>query len=101
MRRSAGEAPLTCGEAIRDEAADLRQFFLWRTERTLGSPTRFCVGGTGPLTKREAEVAALIAEGLSNRALAEKLVISHRTVDGHVERILAKVEFTSRIRVAT
>lgn len=45
--------------------------------------------------------AALIAERLSNRALAEKLVISHRTVDGHGERILAKVEFTSRIRLAT
>lgn len=45
--------------------------------------------------------AALIAEGLSSRALAEKLVISHRTVDGHGERILAKVEFTSRIRVVT
>lgn len=53
-----------------------------------------------PLTKREAEVATLIAQGLSNRAIAERLVISHRTVDGHVERILAKLEFTSRTQVA-
>jgi predicted ATPase/DNA-binding CsgD family transcriptional regulator len=53
-----------------------------------------------PLTRREAEVAGLIAEGLSNRAIAERLVISHRTVDGHVERILAKLEFTSRTQVA-
>lgn len=56
---------------------------------------------TSPLTRRELEVAELIAEGLSNRAIAERLVISHRTVDGHVERILAKLEFTSRAQVAT
>lgn len=56
---------------------------------------------TGPLTPREFEVAQLIAEGLSNRAIAERLVISARTVDGHVERILAKLEYSSRIQVAT
>lgn len=53
-----------------------------------------------PLTPRETEVAQLIAGGLSNRAIADRLVISHRTVDGHVERILAKLEFTSRTQVA-
>jgi len=57
--------------------------------------------GTGPLTPREFEVAQLIAEGLSNRAIADRLVISTRTVDGHVERILAKLEFSSRTQVAT
>ena len=55
---------------------------------------------SGPLTPREFEVAKLIADGLSNRAIAERLVISHRTVDGHVERILAKLDFTSRAQVA-
>jgi len=45
--------------------------------------------------------AQLIAEGLSNRAIADRLVISTRTVDGHVERILAKLEFSSRTQVAT
>lgn len=53
-----------------------------------------------PLTKRELEIAALIAEGLSNRAVAEHLVISPRTVDGHVERILAKLGFGSRTQIA-
>ena len=54
----------------------------------------------GPLTKRELEVAALIEAGLSNREIAERLVVSKRTVDGHVERILAKLGFTSRSQVA-
>lgn len=54
-----------------------------------------------PLTGRELEVARLIATGLSNRAIAEALVISPRTVDGHVERILAKLGFASRTQVAS
>jgi predicted ATPase/DNA-binding CsgD family transcriptional regulator len=53
-----------------------------------------------PLTKRELEVAALIESGLSNREIAERLVISKRTADGHVERILAKLGFSSRAQVA-
>lgn len=53
------------------------------------------------LTPREREVVQLIAEGLSNRAIGERLVISVRTVDGHVERILAKLEVRSRTQIAT
>ncbi len=54
-----------------------------------------------PLTRRELEIAGLVAEGLSNRAVAEKLVLSPRTVDGHMERILAKLAFSSRAQVAS
>ncbi|MFL9990960.1 LuxR C-terminal-related transcriptional regulator [Paraburkholderia sediminicola] len=53
------------------------------------------------LTRREAEVAALVAEGLSNRQIAERLVIAQRTAEGHVERILAKLGFRSRAKVAS
>jgi predicted ATPase/DNA-binding CsgD family transcriptional regulator len=56
--------------------------------------------GAAPLTKRELEVAALIEGGLSNREIAQRLVIAKRTADGHVERILAKLGFTSRAQVA-
>ncbi|WP_312033639.1 MULTISPECIES: LuxR C-terminal-related transcriptional regulator [unclassified Rhodococcus (in: high G+C Gram-positive bacteria)] len=42
------------------------------------------------LRKREDEIAKLVAEGLSNRAIAESLVLSPRPIDGHVERILIK-----------
>ncbi|AZM50288.1 LuxR family transcriptional regulator [Streptomyces sp. WAC 06738] len=48
------------------------------------------------LTRREREVAALVAQGLSNREVAEELVISKRTADAHVEHIFAKLGITSR-----
>ncbi|GAA4024873.1 ATP-binding protein [Streptomyces plumbiresistens] len=48
------------------------------------------------LTRREREVASLLAEGLSNRAIATKLVLSPRTVEVHVEHILGKLGVHSR-----
>jgi non-specific serine/threonine protein kinase len=53
------------------------------------------------LTSREREVAALIARGLSNRQIAETLVIAERTVTNHVEHIFDKLGFRSRAQVAT
>jgi len=52
------------------------------------------------LTAREREVAALVAQGLTNRDIAGRLVVSKRTVDAHVEHILAKLGFASRVQVA-
>ena len=54
-----------------------------------------------PLTRRETEVAALVAEGLSNSEIAQRLVISVRTAQGHVENILRKLGFTSRAMIAS
>ncbi|MFE3058789.1 protein kinase [Nocardia sp. NPDC059239] len=53
------------------------------------------------LTKRERQVAGLIAEGLTNNAIAARLTISPRTAQGHVEHILTKLGFTSRAQVAS
>jgi non-specific serine/threonine protein kinase len=53
-----------------------------------------------PLTKRELEVAGLVAEGLSNREIAERLVLSKRTIDAHIDHIFAKLGFSSRAQVA-
>src|SRR6185503_3782130 len=53
------------------------------------------------LTKREREVAAYVAEGLTNRDIAERLVISDRTVESHVEHIRNKLGVRSRAQVAT
>lgn len=52
------------------------------------------------LTKREQQVANLVAQGLTNRQIATKLVISQRTAQGHVEHILTKLGFTSRTQIA-
>jgi len=49
------------------------------------------------LTAREREIASLVAAGLSNRQIAEKLVISRRTVDAHLEHIYSKLGITSRV----
>ena len=53
-----------------------------------------------PLTAREREVTALVAEGLTNRAIAERLVVTERTVEGHVAHALSKLGFTSRSQIA-
>ena len=52
------------------------------------------------LTPREREIAGLIARGLSNRAIADELVISQATVARHVANILTKLGFSSRAQVA-
>lgn len=57
-------------------------------------------GSGAMLTKRERQVADLVAKGLSNRQIATKLVISQRTAQGHVENILTKLGFTSRAQIA-
>ena len=55
---------------------------------------------TGVLTRREYEVAALVARGLTNRQIAAELTISERTADGHVGNILARLGFSTRAQVA-
>lgn len=52
------------------------------------------------LTPREMEIADLVAEGLSNRAISERLVIAQRTAECHVENILTKFGFRSRSQIA-
>jgi predicted ATPase/DNA-binding CsgD family transcriptional regulator len=67
-------------------------------------PPRDGASGPGPgttaLTKRELEVAELVARGLSNKEIASALVVSPRTAEGHVARLLDKLGFESRARVA-
>jgi DNA-binding CsgD family transcriptional regulator/tetratricopeptide (TPR) repeat protein len=56
--------------------------------------------GAGVLTPREQEVVGLVARGLTNRQIAETLVISERTAEGHVERIRGKLGHQSRAQLA-
>jgi DNA-binding NarL/FixJ family response regulator len=55
----------------------------------------------GPaLTPRETEVLRLVAKGLTARRIAERLELSHRTVENHVQNVLRKLQLTNRVELA-
>jgi predicted ATPase/DNA-binding CsgD family transcriptional regulator len=58
------------------------------------------MGSAIELSRREREVAMLVAEGLTNRQIADRLFIAERTAEGHVEQIRNKLGFTSRSQIA-
>jgi DNA-binding CsgD family transcriptional regulator len=64
------------------------------------SPRHAARQAFGGLTERECEVAVLIAQGKSSRIIADELIVSERTIEKHVERILSKLGFTSRVQIA-
>ncbi len=73
-------------------------------EQTTGSRSRRgskAGAEASPLTRREREVALLVQEGLSNHQIAERLVLSTRTAEAHVENILRKLGFSSRAAIAS
>jgi len=57
--------------------------------------------GPPPLSRRERQVADLVAEGLTDRAIAAQLGVSARTAESHVARILTKLGVANRVQVAT
>jgi DNA-binding CsgD family transcriptional regulator/tetratricopeptide (TPR) repeat protein len=71
-----------------------------RTGAKRTSAAAFPVTPPSTLTAREREIARLVARGLSNRGIAEELVISPATVARHVTNILTKLGFASRAQVA-
>jgi DNA-binding NarL/FixJ family response regulator len=52
------------------------------------------------LSSREHEVARLVTDGLTNRQIAQRLVISERTAQNHVQHILTKLGFSTRSQIA-
>ncbi|HET8853383.1 MAG TPA: AAA family ATPase [Ktedonobacteraceae bacterium] len=92
------------GASVPDE--HLHEQFLSQTtallpqKRTL-TPGRAAKQAYGGLTAREREVAILIAQGQTNRAIAEQLILSERTVEGHVTNILTKLGGITRTQIAT
>jgi predicted ATPase/DNA-binding CsgD family transcriptional regulator len=97
-RASVGDG---CYEAARERGNELSVDELLRyalpdaTADTTPAPT------ANRLTRRERQVAALVAKGMSNKQIADTLVVSVRTAEGHVEKILAKQGFTTRTQIAS
>ncbi len=90
--------------AITDET--LRSVFLHNAYTQLPthpqpSPRKLAKQAYGGLTEREREVAVLIALGKSSRTIADELLLSERTIEKYVERIMSRLGFTSRVQIAT
>jgi non-specific serine/threonine protein kinase len=69
-------------------------------EYALSTDERESIGSVGPLSRRESEVATLVAAGMTNRQIAERLFIAERTAEGHIERIRNKLRLSSRAHLA-
>ena len=65
------------------------------------SPRQAAKREYGGLTRREREVAAVVAQGTTNQEIADELVVSVKTVEAHITRILSKLGFSSRTQIAT
>lgn len=75
-------------------------YALGKAPATPAEPSPAAAPAMPRLTRREREVAELVAQGRSNKEIAAELVISQRTAEGHVEHIMAKLGFTSRAQIA-
>lgn len=68
--------------------------------RELGGPARTGPKAVGLLSRRESEVLALVAEGLTNAEIAARLFISTKTAEHHVSNILMKLHLRGRAEAA-
>jgi len=114
-RRGDRAAPLEQGRALADaisgaELVELEgrshlpsigdaESVVLQVRRFLGLP-RLRWGASTGLTARQTEVAALVAEGCTNRQIAERLSITERSAESHLERIRLRLGFSSRAQVA-
>jgi DNA-binding NarL/FixJ family response regulator len=91
-------------DAVRRTASGDAVFTAGLAGLVLGEYRRMAAGGGGTdtpqLTERETEVLRLVAKGLSARKIAERLVLSHRTVENHVQSTLRKLQLHNRVELA-
>jgi DNA-binding NarL/FixJ family response regulator len=91
-RTAAGDAVFTPG---------LAGLVLGEFRRMMSAPGKDDGAAGGPrLTDRETEILRLVAKGLSSRQIAERLVLSHRTVQNHTQNVLAKLQLHNRVELA-
>ena len=93
------EMHLASGEILdREEAV---AYILTDAATTVGDrPVPSSAATDGLLSRREIEVVRLVVDGMTNKEIAQTLVISRRTVEGHVERALVKTGLRSRSQLA-
>ncbi|MEV0055254.1 LuxR C-terminal-related transcriptional regulator [Saccharopolyspora shandongensis] len=106
-----GEAEARSREVLGDEAFDdayeagrsmpLDTAIAYALSESAKAETAVAPSLSSPLTRREREVAALVAKGLSNKEIASRLFIAKRTVEAHVEHVFIKLGFNSRAQLAT
>jgi pimeloyl-ACP methyl ester carboxylesterase/DNA-binding CsgD family transcriptional regulator len=84
-----------------DAAAVVREILGFLGAWTDAPPAAPPERSPGPLTARQLQVAALVAEGLTNRQIAGRLWIEERSAEGHVERIRQRLGVRSRAQIAT
>jgi DNA-binding NarL/FixJ family response regulator len=89
-RTAAGDAVFTPG---------LAGLVLGEFRRMMTTPDKDADEGPR-LTDRETEILRLVAKGLSSRQIAERLVLSHRTVQNHTQNVLAKLQLHNRVELA-
>ncbi|MGZ3622810.1 MAG: LuxR C-terminal-related transcriptional regulator, partial [Ktedonobacteraceae bacterium] len=85
--------------ALREQFIHAAYATFWPREK-LPTSRHLEAGQFGGLTEREREVAALLAQGKSNREIGDLLVVHYRTIETHVSNILSKLGFTSRAQIA-
>jgi DNA-binding NarL/FixJ family response regulator len=90
-RTAAGDAVFTPG---------LAGLVLGEFRRMMSAPDKDAAAGGPRLTDRETEILRLVAKGLSSRQIAERLVLSHRTVQNHTQNVLAKLQLHNRVELA-
>jgi DNA-binding NarL/FixJ family response regulator len=96
--------PAELVEAVARTAAGDPVFTVGLSGLVLGDYPRFAAASAPPvdpprLTGRETEVLRLVAQGLSYKQIAERLVISHRTVQNHVQNTLGKLQLHNRVEL--
>lgn len=100
--KSASQAELL--DAVRRTSRGQAVFSPGLAGLVLGEFRRLASGGSGEesapeLTEREIEVLRLVAKGLTARKIAERLVLSHRTVQNHVQNTLRKLQLHNRVEL--
>jgi ATP/maltotriose-dependent transcriptional regulator MalT len=103
----AAEAAAGATQVFRDHGSGAKSRMAAARTRALAhscegarTPALFAVEAPAPLTRREREIGMLAAQGLSSPEIAQRLVVSDRTVEGHLYRLYAKLGVTSREQLA-